>query len=79
MTEQSKCPSCDSTELELRTDYRMMCSKCGYVFPEPEANPNDETPIMVMPIIDPSEADTLVMSEDEIKEVGADDEGDDAE
>lgn len=53
MTEQSKCPSCDSTELEVRTDYRVMCPRCGYIFPEPAAHPNDETPTNVeMPIMD---------------------------
>lgn len=53
MIEQTICPSCDSTNLELRTDNRVMCSSCGYIFPEPAAHPNDETPTNVeMPIMD---------------------------
>lgn len=51
MNEQPKCPSCDSAELELRTDNHVMCADCGYIFPEPvdALGPDDKTPVTAFP------------------------------
>jgi hypothetical protein len=51
VNEQTQCPSCDSLNLELRTDRHMMCAACGYIFPEPvdALSPLDETPVSGLP------------------------------
>jgi hypothetical protein len=52
VNEHTTCPSCDSSNLELRTDCHMMCAACGYIFPEPvddAIGPLDETPVSGLP------------------------------